>query len=649
MTKVALLDALLGLPELEGPKVSRDGRWVAWTWYRAGPAADVYAAPTDGSAPPLRLSETDQETILVSWAPDSRSVLVAQDRDGDERAQLFQVDLDRPGTMLPLTEPSPSFFLSGGQLHPNGRWLVYGANLDVDTGREIEPTWVYRHDLVSGERLPLARPQRACHPVPRLNDTGTHILYLRNDLHPGGRQVWLVDIEGRVDREILNFGRDRKVSARWLPDGRRAAVLAEADTHQRVGLFDMATGNVRWLLDDPTRNVEAAYVPSTLLPAGGCLGSECAPGSPGACSALLVVLESRGARWRASFLDLDSGRETRLPELPGTLIPLALAGDNAGRGPSGRRGRPAGLPPAWIGQYYHARQPRDLVRFSLDDVQPGSLHSLTRIWERTPLTASELTPAEDFRWRSVDGLEVQGWLYRTRGVARGTIIYVHGGPTWHSEDWLNPQIQYLVAQGFTVLDPNYRGSTGLGRAYRDAIKVDGWGGREQEDIRTGIEALIAAGIAQPGKVGITGTSFGGYSAWYAITHWPPEVVAAAAPICGMTDLTVDWETTRPDLRPYSEEMMGGSPAQVPERYRQRSPIQYIERIRGRLLIVQGLQDPNVTPEHVRVVTAALDRAGLPYDVLAFADEGHGIHRPKNQRVLYLRLAQFFAEAFDAAA
>jgi len=115
----------------------------------------------------------------------------------------------------------------------------------------------------------------------------------------------------------------------------------------------------------------------------------------------------------------------------------------------------------------------------------------------------------------------------------------------------------------------------------------------------------------------------------------------------MTDLVVDYETTRPDLRPYSEEMMGGSPTQAPERYRERSPIHFVGNILGRLLIVQGERDPNVSPEQVRVVRAALDQAGIAYEVLTFADEGHGIARPENQRVLYTRLAVFFGDAFGA--
>jgi dipeptidyl aminopeptidase/acylaminoacyl peptidase len=114
----------------------------------------------------------------------------------------------------------------------------------------------------------------------------------------------------------------------------------------------------------------------------------------------------------------------------------------------------------------------------------------------------------------------------------------------------------------------------------------------------------------------------------------------------MTNLVVDWQTTRPDLRPYSEEMMGGSPAQVPQRYRERSPLHFVGQIQGSLLIVQGLTDPNVTPENVRVVQAALEEAGIEYELLTFEDEGHGIHRPKNHRILYPRLAGFFEEAFS---
>lgn len=589
------------------PQVSRDGKWVAWTWFRAGPAADVYAAPSDGSQPPIRLTNTTENTFLVSWAPNSRAVIVEEDEGGDERAQLFLVELDSPCHMLPLTDENPPFFIRGGELHPNNQWLVFGANYDLKKKREIEATWVYRHDLATGTRTPLARPQKASYCIPRLQPQGRYVLYPRNDLHPSGVQFWLVDIEGKNDREILNFGRERKVEASWFPHGDKVLFLAEGDRYRRLGIWELKDNSVRWLIDDPKRNIEVAFAPFR--------GDK------------IVIVEIKEARLRSSLYDWQKKVEVPL-ETSGNLVPLAPA-DNG----------------YWLGQYYSSWHPQDIVRFPLEDPRPERFQSISRIWERTTLKPRDFREAEDFHWRSRDGLTIQGWLYRTSGRAKGTIVYVHGGPTSHSEDRINITIQFLIHEGFNVLDPNYRGSTGFGLDFQESIKKEGFGGKEQEDICCGIEALFEAGIAEPGRVGITGTSYGGYSAWWAITHFPLEIVKAAAPICGMTDLVVDYETTRPDLRIYSEEMMGGSPEQVGERYRERSPVHFLGNIRGNLLVVQGQRDPNVTPENVRAVKRGLDRSGIPYELLEFEDEGHGISKPRNQKILLEKLSNFFNRAF----
>ncbi len=596
------LEALLSVPVLSGPVISPDGAWIAWNWSRLGPATDVYVAPTDGSLPPVQLTSTPDDTKVVSWTPTSNAIIVSQDRDGDERAQLFRVRPDAPGSMEPLTEATPNFYLRGGQLHPNGRWLVYAANLDPETAGEIEASWVLRHDLETGERRVLARPKRGNFYRPLLNAPGTRILYFRNDFHPAGLQAWLVDVEGQTDREILNFGVDTKVFASWADDD-RILFLVESKTHRRLGVLDTSDDSTRWLLDGANHDPEYAFVPPNWGP--------------------VVVVETEDSNVKASLLDSTTGESTKPPDLPGNLIPLAPTKSGA-----------------WIGLHYSAQNPPDLLR-----VAPGEASSLTGLWDHTPLTPESLVPAEDFRWTADDGLEIQGWLYRSRVPAVGTIIIVHGGPTSHSEDRFNAQIQYLVSQGFDVLAPNYRGSTGFGIAFQESIKKDGWGGMEQDDIRAGIEALIEAGIAEPGKVGVTGTSYGGYSAWCEITRYPPHLVAAAAPVCGMTDLAVDYYSTRPDLRPYSEEMMGGSPKEVPDHYHERSPINFVHDIQGEVLIVQGLKDPNVTPHNVDEAVKALEQYNITYELLTFADEGHGISRTKNLKILYPRLADFFGRAF----
>jgi dipeptidyl aminopeptidase/acylaminoacyl peptidase len=619
MATSKLVDELLNLPGLASCEVSPDGRWVAWTWFRVGPAADVFLAPTDGSAKPVQITKTGNDTFVTGWTRDGKSVLVEEDNDGDERTVIYKVDIDKPLDMVRLTDKDPPYFLRGGHLSASGKWIFYGANYDFSAHKEIEPTWIFRQDLETDGRKVLAKPIKPGYGYPHVNNQDEFILYARKDLDPSGRQIWLVDINGANDHEVLNVGPSAKVEASWFPDGKRAVVLAENKSYRRAGVWNRETEKIKWLIDDPSRNIEGAFVPE---------GSD-----------QIVLTEVRNAKEHALLVDPESGKEQKLADVDGTLIPLApIPGKNR-----------------WVVRYYSSQQPSELLSVDFAKLKDSSIKevaqldpiSITRVWERTPIHKTDLAKAQEFRWKSTDGQEIHGWLYRVPNP-RGTVVCVHGGPTGHSEDALDIEIQLLTAQGFNVLDPNYRGSTGYGLDFQEAIKKEGWGGREQDDIRTGIEALIQSGIAQKGKVGITGTSYGGYSSWHAITHWSPDVVAAAAPICGMTDLVVDYDTTRPDLRPYSEEMMGGSPAQVPTRYQERSPINYVKNIKGKLLIVQGLQDPNVTPENVTQVEQALKSAGVAYEKLTFDDEGHGISKPRNQKTLYLRLGQFFANAFGAA-
>lgn len=597
-----VLDLLFSASEAWGARVSPDGRWVAWIATNRGPTAQLWLAATDGAAPSRAWVADDRDCDYFHWAPDSCAVILGQSRDGDERIGLSRVALD--GSRDALTDPHPDYYIRGGQVDPAGSMLIYAANRDPESGREIEQSVVYRQDLATGALTPLARTERPALVVPRLSPDGRSVLYQRKDRHPSGSQLWLVGSDGTGDREIFSAGDARKAWAQWAPDSRHLVVTAETDSHRRVGLLDTATGAVRWLVDDPERDISDGHWPLA--------------------SQSVVLSETKAARETSWLVDPDTGGQAPFARVAGTLLPIA---------PTATSG--------WVCYHYDARHPMRLVR-----AEPGGALKPLSEAAVPGLDPAFLAAAEDFLWRSTDGLEIHGWLYRPRGTSRGAIVLVHGGPTAHDEDAFNPEIQYLVAAGFSVLTPNYRGSTGFGLPFQEAIKQQGWGGIEQDDIATAANALIQHSLAKPGCIGVTGTSYGGYSSWCQITRVAPEVIKAAAPICGMTDLVVDYQTTRPDLRPYSEEMMGGSPTQAPERYRERSPIHFVERIRGKLLIVQGANDPNVTPQNVTDVQHRLDAAKIPYELLIFPDEGHGIAKPENRKILCRRLAQFFAQAFE---
>ncbi|MEA2090526.1 MAG: prolyl oligopeptidase family serine peptidase [Thermoproteota archaeon] len=605
------LEALLTIPEVYGPVISKDSKYVAYTWINVHPNLDVFVVPTDGATRPIAFTETPEATFLVNFAPNSRSVIVGEDKNRNERVRLFEVFMDRPKRMIPLTEENPPFFLRGGALHPNRKWLIYGANYNVERRSEIEPTWVYKQNLETGERIALAKPNKPAWLVPRLNIQGTYVLYNRKELHPKGDQYWLVDIEGKEDREILNFGPKARIKAVWLPDGQGVAFITETkkgepQKHYLLGVYDIVKDEATWLVDDPQRNIEDIRSPIN--------------------SHHLIVLEYQKARVHSSIINLTNMEEKPLPKIEGSLRPIGPVTEEE-----------------WVGLYYSSTQPNEIVRFNVNNVDTYSFQSLTHVWERTKIKREELTPAEDFEWKAKDGLTIHGWLFHSKTLTKKAVIYVHGGPTAHCEDVINPQIQYLVSRGFNVLAPNYRGSTGYGVEFEDLIRVDGWGSDEQEDICAGARALIQQGLAEKGKIGITGTSYGGYSSWYNIAK-ASDLFAAAVPVCGMTDLVVDYETTRPDLRPYSEEMLGGSPREMPERYYERSPINFVHQIKGKLLTVQGAKDPNVTPKNVEEVVKRLNEADIKYDLLIFEDEGHGILKIKNRKILYKKMAEFFAEA-----
>ncbi len=614
MNAKEFLENLLTVPRISAPKISPKGDMLAYSWKNIHPNVDVFCIDLVKKSKPIVLTKTPELTIMLDFYPKSNAIIVTEDKGRNERHRLFRVNLDEPKKMIPLTEDDPDYFLRWGDIHPDEKLLFYGANYDSNKKEEIEPTWMYRHNIETNVRTVIAKPNKPAYTYPLLNKTGTHLIYTRKELHPKGTQTWFVDIDGKEDREILNFGEKARVYSDWLPDSQR--VIFQTDTkdghvqkYYSLGFYNVSSGKIEWIIDEPTRNIEYYSIPK--------IGNH------------IIVYEYEKAKVKSSIINLATMEERVLPDIIGNLVPRFPISDET-----------------WIGLYYSSTQPMNFIKFNVNNVIPEKFEFLTNLWDYTKITKEDFTPAEGFEWNGKDGLLIHGWIYRPRNPNGKTIVYIHGGPTAHSSDSINEQIQYYVNRGFFVLDPNYRGSTGYGLEFEDAIRLNGWGSDEQNDILSGIEALIDNGLAEENKVGVTGTSYGGYSSWFTITKAPKRIVAAAVPICGMTDLVIDYNTTRPDLRPYSEQMLGGNPEEVPEVYYERSPINFVQNIKGALLIVQGLRDPNVSPKNVDEVKKKLEEHSIKFDLLTFDDEGHGILKVKNQKVLFKRIADFIDEALQ---
>lgn len=600
----ALARLWASVPQISSVRASADGGWAFWCWSGLTETDEVYAAPTDGSAPPERLTFGSDHFSIRDVSRDGGRLILAQSLHASEHDHLFLLDRGRAGRLTQLTPEQNDHYVYGGIFSRDGASVIFTANFDYDSGKPTEGGWVWRQDLATGERRVLAKSTTPFETGPTLSPDGRSLLWHRHEFAPEGTQLWVMGVDGSDAREVLNLSPSANARGHWLDDD-RIAFVADAGAGDQAGILTLSTGAVRWLGGEPV------FCPHDIV-----------VGQNGLFA--VITHESGNTRVLICNQATPSLRPMETPGARGSYLPWDALPDGA-----------------WLAEAYDASAPHALIRLAPDG-------TATPIATTAPISGLRHVRPSDYRWTSPDGTVCQGWLYRPDSPSKGLITYVHGGPTWHSEDWVNPKIGFWVQLGYTVLDPNYRGSTGFGRDYRDAVKVDGWGGREQADIRAGIEALVAEGLAIPGRIGIAGNSYGGFSSWFAITRHA-DLVNAAIPMCGMYRLDIDYkETEMPHGRAYSEEMMGGTPEELPEKYANASPGNFIDQIRGHLMIVHGLADSNVGPENTHTAVRELTAAGIPHEVLLFENEGHGINRRSNLATYLVRSAAFFERAFDGA-
>jgi dipeptidyl aminopeptidase/acylaminoacyl peptidase len=215
------------------------------------------------------------------------------------------------------------------------------------------------------------------------------------------------------------------------------------------------------------------------------------------------------------------------------------------------------------------------------------------------------------------------------GTRPPVLVKVHGGPTAAAATAFDPKVQFWTTRGFAVLDVNYRGSTGFGRAYRESL-YGRWGVADVEDCVAGVKFLAAGGRVDGDAAVISGGSAGGYTVLCALAF--SDAFRAGASYYGIGDLTRMFETTHKFEAHYDSWLVGHLDDPAARRLlEERSPLRHVERIRCPVIFFQGGQDRVVPPEQSRGMHAALRAAGIPTAYLEFPDERHGFRRADNVR------------------
>jgi dipeptidyl aminopeptidase/acylaminoacyl peptidase len=597
--------------------------------------------------------------------------------------QLFTMSL-RGGAPVQVTASDKA--VSDPQWSPDGRRLAYVRDDEI---------WVVEADGSRSTRV-VAKPGSGR--LPRWSPDGRRLAFLSR--RRGWTQVWLIDApvprRGRPAHDpkppqavaLTSSGVDVEAFT-WAPDGERLAVMApwvtdDPETAQ-VAIVDVSSGSVDIAAGRDSHDTGASW-----LADGSLLYLSDASGwfqvvrrtADGHDRIVLTQGEREHGEPSGSigFVPLPSPDDARFVhiEVRDGLVDLVV-GDLAGAvAPKRGRGRPPKNPRtvsaaaaghrinpfdgiwravgwladgAWVAAIGESEtQPQDLWLLPVpgvaqDDARPRRITS-TRPAVLGPALASGKVPAgERIAIKARDGLRVEGTLWRPvaatgkRGGRRvPTVVYPHGGPTAQAYRSWQPFKLLLVDAGFAVLDVDFRGSTGYGRAFRHA-NHDEWGHADVNDVIDG--ARWAA--EQPwsdGRLAIYGGSYGGYMVLCALVE-APELWRAGVDLYGDSEIAESYRHGDRLGRLDLERMMGSPDDESRgELYRRGSPVYRAERIEAPLLILHGRKDKRVVPLMTERMVEALEIEGKTYEVHWYDDEGHGWEQRENRRDAFERILAF---------
>jgi dipeptidyl aminopeptidase/acylaminoacyl peptidase len=614
MTRYSV-DDLFASPERTAATISPDGTRIAYLapWHDR---LNVWVEDLDGVGEASCVTADETRSVQqFEWAGPDR-LLYLQDTGGDENNHVFRVDL-ASGEIVDLTPFDGARVL--GIEQPLDR---PGTALVQLNARNPALFDLYEIDIASGELTMLAENPGDIAAWLRgadgelftnwADEAGDNVISRWND---GDPQV-VVTFSGDdfpVGMHPFEFTPDR--TALWVPSYRGT------DRTHLVRL-DLATGEETVVDSHPTLDLDArAMIFPTLPPAliqhrrtGELLGVRYLGGD----RQVVHTLDDGFAAVLENLSALSDGELAR------------VSGDESGR--------------RWVAAFTHDRDPGATWFY---DHATGESRLLFRPYPH--LDPADLAPMWPVTITARDGLALPSYLTLPVGVEpRGLplVLAVHGGP-WSRDTWdYAAGVQLLANRGYAVLQVNFRGSIGFGRAHTQAA-IGELAGKMHTDLLDGVDWAVEQGYADPDRVAIIGGSYGGYATLVGVT-FTPDRFAAAVDIVGVSDLE-NFMRTQPDfVRPYLAPnwyRYAGDPA-VPEQLadlRARSPITHVDKIRTPLFVAQGANDPRVVKAESDAIVAGLRERGVDVEYLVFDDEGHGFVNAENVIHMWQRVDAFLAQ------
>ena len=593
-------------PEQTGFQLSPNGDYLAY----AGPyerRQNVFVCPAEGGEPVRITQETERDIGGFFWANNNRIVYV-KDSGGDENFQLFAVDRDggNPRDLTPFQNVKIEFI---DDLEDQEDELIIGMN--KENPMLFEP---YRLNVQTGAYQRLAPNDNPEEPI-----TG-----------------WMTDHAGRLRIAIKTLnGVNQHIMYRAAEDQPfRTVVKTNFKESLSPLFFDFDDGHVVYCVSDIGRDR------SEIIRFDFEKGEEVGPpvfahpevdaGSLLYSRKRKVLLGAVYTTWKRQIEFFDEQRRQMQKRMESLLPGYEVVAVSSNRAED----------------KYMVRtfSDRSLGAYYFYDLQQDSIRKITEVspW----LDEADMAPMKPVSYKTRDGEEVHGYLTvpkNKKGEKMPVVINPHGGP-WVRDSWgYNPEVQLLASRGYAVFQPNYRGSTGYGKAFwMKGFKQ--WGHDMQNDITDGVKWLIDSGVADPKRVAIYGASYGGYATLAGIA-FTPGLYACAVDYVGVSNLFTFMETIPPYWKPYLDMLyeMVGHPEEDKDRLHAGSPVFHIDQIKTPLFVVQGANDPRVNIDESDQIVQSLRERGIDVPYMVKYNEGHGFSNEENRFEFYKAMLGFLAK------
>lgn len=579
---------------------SPDGKQVAFISNVTG-RNNIWTVPAEGGWP-LQLTVSNQRQAGVTWSPKGRWIAYTSDYDGNEQWDLFVVSPGN-GQVTNLTN-SPEISEEGPVWSQDGNMLACMVKPKDSPSYEIDIIEVATRKV---RHLTTNTPKELGNFNPLWSKDGKWIVFSQGHATGKDSNILIAEVAtGKITSLTPHEGEKTFAATDISPDGKTLLITSNAHNgYDNAGLLEIATKKITWLTSDKWEITSEKFSP-----------------------------DGKRLTWGAN---IDGNREIfvcdfltrQAHSLP---IPKGVNALGGAATPFTRDGARV--------LYYHngPNAPQDLWVYNNTTRKSHQItHSLVGGVRSEDMVEPYLVhyPSSDGKW------EISAFLYvpynAERSGKNAAIVYIHGGPTSQTVNSFNKSIQYLVNQGFFVIAPNYRGSTGYGKEFQDANRFD-MGGGDLQDVVGAAEWIKKTGFIDPRKVAVMGGSYGGYLTMMAVTK-APELWAAGVPIVPFVNWFTEVENEDPLLREYDLATMG-DPIKDKARYMDRSPVNFVDQIKAPLLLLAGAHDPRCPPTESEQVASAVKKRNGVAELKIYENEGHGFAKVENQIDAYSRIAEF---------